>query len=486
MKLNNKLTFLTDLNLKWRLSLLFTVFGSLLLFVILSILYKEFVRIQTYEFDSLLYNYTIDIADSLTPDERGNIILDSAHSKIEQKIFPFNLKRTHLAIFNDNGLLLTENNFLFHQTPNFPRETDIAILYDRGFQVKELNFEGKSFRLINYLFPLNQLNKPLILQAIVPMDVFNIIQERYFSRILIFYPIFIIGIFLFSLWFTHLVLAPLKKIINDTHELKIDKLNERIHLPKAKDELFLLSQTINNLLERIELAFRAQERFVQNASHQLKTPLAIIKNEIYEFENNPTDQELQKKFITSTKEEIHSLITLTNNLLLLSKIDASKGNFVFSQINLDEILLATIKRLTPLALKKDIKLVFNYAGNFEEILPENYIIRGDNDLLGALFYNLLENAIKYSINNDQIEISIEKKSNTIEVIILDHGTGIREEKLSQYFERFYRDENVKGKVEGHGLGLSLSKNVSDLHNAKLILKNHQNPHGTKAMVIFNL
>ena len=262
------------------------------------------------------------------------------------------------------------------------------------------------------------------------------------------------------------------EIINKTKKIEVSNLEDRVPFPHAKDEIWQLADTINHLLSRLQGTFASQERFIQDASHQLKTPLAIIKGELELFRSEKRTEKEMGQFFESMSQEINFLVKLTNDLLILARVDSGADSLLFTRNRLDEIVLTQTSRLSKLASQKKISLQLNFD-SFENVSEDVLSISCDPDLLGVLFYNLIENAIKYSPYESTIRISGINEDDSLLVIVSDEGAGIEEDKIGKIFDRFFRIEGSSKQVMGSGLGLAICKIVADTIDAKLWAQNNQ-------------
>ncbi|MEI7973314.1 MAG: HAMP domain-containing sensor histidine kinase [Bdellovibrio sp.] len=268
----------------------------------------------------------------------------------------------------------------------------------------------------------------------------------------------------FGYWIAGRALQSIRSMTTEVRRISPQDLHTRVSIPVAKGELRDLAQTMNELLNRIERAFVAQERFVADASHQLQTPLALIRAEI---ESEAFKSQLLSSSLRSVLQEVEHMSRLIKDLLMLARAEAGGGSLAFQNFFLDEIVLETLSRLDSVFKRKSIRLMFNIQ---ENNLPRQSI-QGDPELMSTLIYSLLENAAKYSPTNGQVSCTLEIRSTSQKLIVRDEGPGISASELNQVFDRFHRGSAQQ--EPGHGLGLAIAKKVADAHRAKLWVENRE-------------
>ena len=223
---------------------------------------------------------------------------------------------------------------------------------------------------------------------------------------------------------------------------------------------------IDKVANNIESSFRRLKIFNSNVSHELKTPLTIMKGEI---EVALMNDECGEELLNSLLNEINYINEITDKLLFLTKKDSlNKQNF--EEIDIEGIILELFEKYTK-------KISINL-----DIEDEEYYLRGDKTLLMIAISNLIENSIKYGAT--KIDIILKKEKNKIVLKIKDNGIGIPKVKLPFIFDEFYRvDESRNKKVKGFGLGLSIVKSIITLHNGKIKL-NSDGQNGVEAVIEF--
>ncbi len=212
---------------------------------------------------------------------------------------------------------------------------------------------------------------------------------------------------------------------------------------------------IDTIAKQIELTFKKLKNFNSNVSHELKTPLAIMKSEIEVAlmnENKECD-----KLLKNILEEINYINDITEKLLFLTK-NYQQNNF--EKVDLEELIFELYEKYS-----NKIEFTFDFG-------EDDYEITGDKTLLKIALGNIIENSIKYGAN--KINITLKKNKNKIILTIKDNGIGIPKEKLPFIFDEFYRvDESHNKSIKGFGLGLSIVKNILNLHKAKINVKSEK-------------
>ena len=458
--------FLQKISLKLKLTLLFGLIFTGMLTSFSYILYREFSKLQSDEFDTKLYNYAIDVAESLDIDNYGEVEFDPDIIKLNEKILPFALGTSYISVLDINGKVMATSSNANENYILSVSENKLSGVLKKGASYDVLNFKGIPHRVINYLLPVLNIDAPLILQISVPMTTFVNTNKNLIRFFLTSVPIMMLFSSIIGYFFVGRTLLPMLEIINKTKQIEITNLKDRVPVPETKDEIWLLAKTINHLLSRLHESFESQERFIQDASHQLKTPLAILKGELELFKSEVHTEKETAQFFESMSQEINFLIKLTNDLLILAQVDSGATLLDFTKNRLDEIVLTQTSRLSKLAALKNITLRINFD-SFENATDDALSVLCDPDLLGVLFYNLIENGIKYSPENSTILISGINEEGSISVIVSDEGTGINEIEINKIFDRFFRIEGSSKRAMGSGLGLAICKVVADSLGAKL-------------------
>lgn len=261
-------------------------------------------------------------------------------------------------------------------------------------------------------------------------------------------------------------LTPLHKLADDISQRSLSDLSP---IPEAHvfAEVRALTDTINNLLEKLSAAIISQQRFIANAAHQLRTPLAGLKlqAERAQREENILTMRPALSQIQSSADRISHMIT---QLLSLARSSPIEGSHKMEKVDLYDLAKKVCIEWVPKALEKGIEISFDATN-------QSHVVNGDRVLLTELLANLLDNAITYGHKNGHIFVGLTNHP-TLCLSIEDDGPGIHEPESDKIFERFYRIPGSSG--DGCGLGLAIVKEIADLHQVKLSLLS-SNSGGTR-------
>ncbi|WP_284652176.1 sensor histidine kinase [Flavobacterium terrisoli] len=364
---------------------------------------------------------------------------------------------------------------LVEKSPNLKKK---QLTYKPDAPVNELfdtRLDNISVRQIQV--PLYQGTK-IIGYLIVAMSLEDsaMVLHNLFVILLVAYPIILIVLFLIARFIAGRSIKPISSIIETSNVITKDNLKSRIPLPQNRDELFILSHTINNLLDRVENAIEREKQFTSDASHELRTPLAVIKGTLEVLIRKPRNPEEYKEKIDFCISEVNRLNHLVDELLLLARFENQKQTLKIERVSLNAIFLDVISRNTTIIAEKKIKCIANFSKDF--------YINTDSYLLCIIVNNILTNAVKYSKPNDTINFDILESENELICSVSDHGIGIAEEDLQKIFDQFYRSKsNEHPEIKGTGLGLSIVKRLSLLLQIDLQIESKEN-EGTKVILGF--
>jgi two-component system heavy metal sensor histidine kinase CusS len=257
-------------------------------------------------------------------------------------------------------------------------------------------------------------------------------------------------------------LSRIDKIIQKTDEITTQNLEEIIEGGEFNDEYGRLVKTMNEMIKRIRTSIEYMDQFTISASHELKTPLTILRGEIeLALKSNKTPEQY-REILNSNYEETLKLINVVNRLFYLSKFDHSLIKLNKQKISVPSLIKETLQPFKDLAEEKNMHLVYNVNEETDQIID------GDPDLLQQVFVNLIENAIKYGNDKSDIMVNSEPVGEKFQITFTNDCEYISSESLDKLFDRFFRDESSRNKgLGGVGLGLSVVKSIINLHNGRI-------------------
>lgn len=246
------------------------------------------------------------------------------------------------------------------------------------------------------------------------------------------------------------LLQPLKNMSATANRLTVNNLHsERLNVAGTKNELKELAGTMNSMLDRIELSYESQKQFVSDASHELRTPIAVIQgyaNMLARWGMN--DKEVLEESVDAIANEAKSMKDLVEKLLFLSRHDKSTLQLERKLFNMKDVVEEMVRETTMVAENRKVSAP----------ILQNVTVYGDQQALKQAVRIFIDNAVKYSKDGDSIKISCKNDHGTCIVTVEDTGIGMKKEDMNKIFERFYRADTVRnGGVDGHGLGLSIAK-----------------------------
>jgi heavy metal sensor kinase len=264
-----------------------------------------------------------------------------------------------------------------------------------------------------------------------------------------------------GLWLANKAIRPVDRLTRAAERIGRGNLSERVTVPRSHDEIGRLAETFNQMIGRLERAFERERQFTADASHELKTPLAVLRGDIEVALRRERTSEEYKRVLQSSLEEIARLTKLTEDLLTLARSDANEAVLELEDVELDRLASEARAYIAPLANSAGVSLSYNP--------PDSpVIVEGDHKRLKQLLVNLLDNAIKYTSDGGSAKLSLGVENSSAVIEVADTGRGIPSNAVPHIFERFYRQTDPRdSRVTGFGLGLAISKWIVDAHGGSI-------------------
>ncbi len=274
-------------------------------------------------------------------------------------------------------------------------------------------------------------------------------------------PVFVLCAIGGGYWLSRRALVPVDKITERARTIGVSNLSERLAIPNTHDELQRLAETWNGMLERIETAVSRISRFTADASHELRTPVAIIRFAAENALRRMRPEAEYRAALQRIQSESENMTQLIEDLLFLARADVQETLAEHESVELESLVESACLDLTPLAAQKGIALTRK--------LPHSPItVLGDFSGLRRMLLILLDNAIKYTPKGGRVSVAIEQADGQAVLRVEDTGIGIPEEAKARLFQRFFRVDPSRNKeTGGYGLGLAIAQAIVQQHHASI-------------------
>jgi heavy metal sensor kinase len=287
--------------------------------------------------------------------------------------------------------------------------------------------------------------------------------ERVLLLVLLAGPAALAGTAFVGWWLARKALRPVERMTSHAEGIGIERLHERVPVPRAHDEIRHLATTLNAMLDRLELGVREKHRLVADASHELRTPLAVMRAELdvslRADERSPTEREV----LESLREEVDRLSRMAENLLVLAQADEGRLALLTSPVALRDAVEGAVRLLRPLGEAKGVGLVVKCDDGGREAEAE-----ADPERLQQVLRNFLDNAIAFTPPGGAICVEAWAHGDEVGVTVIDDGPGIPAEARAHVFDRFYRADPSRSRDGGgSGLGLAICSEIARAHGGRV-------------------
>jgi signal transduction histidine kinase len=344
------------------------------------------------------------------------------------------------------------------------------------FELFDAKMGDHSIRQIQV--PLHIKNKKIgYIIVAMSLEDSKLVLNNLFDVMCLSFLVILVLLFFIARFFAGRSIKPINVIINTSKIITRDNLRARIPLPKTRDELYVLSKTINNLLNRIEDAIEREKQFTSDASHELRTPLTVIKGTLEVLIRKPRDNKEYEEKINYCINEVDHLNMLVDQLLLLARFENQKQNIKPESVYLNALILDVLTLHSEKINAKKITVKFD--------AEEDFYIKSDTFLVVTILRNIISNAIKYSKSKGEVLILLSKQNEKIVCKISDSGIGIAKEDLANILNPFFRSNSTDHpEIKGTGLGLSIVKRTTELLGIKFKIESEKEV-GTTVILSFS-
>lgn len=449
------------MNIRNKLTFLFIVIVAVISTLASISIYYSSADYRQDDFYNRLMNKAISTAKLLIEVEEVNA---SLLRRIERDN-PLSLPKEKIIIYN------FKNEILFSTDEQLEIKINDQLL-DKIRLEEEVRFKQGDYEILGFLFS-GVYDRFVVITGAV--DIYGLNKLHNLRLILII--VFCASIFVVSIAgyiYAGRALKPISRVVSNVNDISISSLNLRVDEGNGKDEIAQLASTFNEMLDRLESAFKTQKNFIANASHELRTPLTAITGQLEVLLMKDRTSDEYKKSINSILEDIKNLNSIANKLLLLAQTSNQEQDKVFTKLRVDELLWQAREEL--LKHHSDYKIEISLS---EDLDDQHFTIEGDEQLMKTALTNLIENGCKYS-NDHTVYVTLSFQKDKLILSLLDNGIGISPSDLEIVTEPFQLGKNAIT-TSGHGIGLSLVDAILKMHKATFKIKSVLNK-GTEVIV----
>jgi heavy metal sensor kinase len=472
-------------SIKFEISILYSlilgvilVIFSLVLFIIFDSIYTEFAHDlqlkargihQTVQAYNDVFNQE---ADSLkTAVERTISLKRESPLKVKssriskewlKKSEELDLKDDYINFISPNGESLGHSSNLspdlidlFSKSAAYPKDDSDSIL-------KKINYQNQKIWIINYPF-VDRMGEQYLIQVGVTQAPITQLLQNWLYAIALSIPIILLLTNFIGRVLAERILKQVNEMTDMARKITYQDLSLKVKSKHFDEEMQHLAEAFNDMIYRLEKSFKHIEQFSFHVAHELKTPLTIIRGESeLALKKERTVDEYKQTIVTTIEESVRMLKTV-EDLLLLSKVDYQPGVFKMEELDFTQFFKDVFEQTKMLARPKNITIQFS--------VPKNIILtmKADAVHLRRLFFNLIDNALKFTPAGGQVRLKARTDGTRIIVSVSDTGPGIPEEDLPKIFERFFSGDHEAG---GSGLGLSIAKSIAHVHGGDIEVESH--------------
>ena len=385
---------------------------------------------------------------------------DSPINKLQEEVnetYAIEHPGDYLEVYAENGELIYRSAFLqAHQSELLPLDQVKRPI------LKNRKINGRHFRFILQKLDIN--GHVYTVQMGVPAEDAVETLHQFRSYLLMFAPLLLLAAAGGGYWLSRRALAPVDALVRTARQVSGTNLNSRLQKLQTGDELQRLADTLNEMLDRIESAFLRITEFTADASHELRTPVSLIRTEAELALRRSRGEAEYKESLRHILVEAERTTVLIEQLLSLARADSGRETLRLHPVDLRQTLRSVVEGWQQVATIRNLQ----FSASLD--VPD-FFVMGDETLLRRLVDILLDNAFKYTSAPGSVHLSLEPKGDSAVITVRDSGVGIAEEEQSKIFERFYRVDKARSRVQGGaGLGLAIAQWVVTQHRGSIAVE----------------
>jgi heavy metal sensor kinase len=453
----------TKLSIKKKL-LIYSFFIQIIILSIFSFSLYKAIEISTLDkFQATLKVIILDVTDDLKEKET---ISDAVLNEEKE----YNFEPLYIRILDNN----THKKII--QTTNFPEDIENDDIYLNKLKENIITFEEQNNYLLSRIKIDFNNSQKVIIEVATTKDMLWSHLDNLLYILSFIIPIVLIFAIIGGNFLIYKSFTPIEKVLEELKNITATDLSARLKSSNNQDEINELITEINNLLGRLESSFERISQFSSDASHELKTPLTIIKGEMEIALRKDRNIEEYKQSLKTSLDEVIVIEKTINDLLFLAKNEKDLILENMEVLYFDEIIDESINEVKNFAKLNNIKIKFD--------LIETSEFHGYSNLLKIAIKNILKNAIQFSHNNSEIIVKSYKEKDFFNISIQDFGIGIPLNEQEKIFEKFYRTDKSRSKNSGGtGLGMSIVKKIIHIHKGYIKVESIENI-GTTIFISF--
>lgn len=469
-----------------QLTLWYTVVSTGLIIIFGVIFYSTLQQLLASSFDTTLQQLSQQAADSITV-QHGKITVHEIMDELEE------LDATAVTIdtFDDDSIsdtvepdqgpavtlpthdtdilvrVLDIHDTVIFTSPDFrkltmPAQSLTQPLKGVPWEGTVVGSDGQPIRLYSTMLVYNK-HIVGVIQVGQSLASLNIRLQHILLGLIITTPFILLLSGIGSYWLAGRAFRPIQRLAYTAHEIGARDLHQRVPVPLARDEVQDLAVIFNQMIERLERAFAQQRRFVADASHELRTPVAVVRNMTEVALSQPSSSEDYVMVLQEVNAESERLGRLINDLLALARVDEGQVQLDHDPVRLDLLAADVVASLEPLAVERKVIL---RTGKLDPAT-----VLGDAARLIQVIMSLVDNALIYTNAGGSVTVAVETCESHAHLSVQDTGIGIAQEDIEHIFERFYRADRARSKVVGgSGLGLALVEWMVQAHKGTVSVK----------------
>jgi heavy metal sensor kinase len=360
----------------------------------------------------------------------------------------------YLQVYAGNGNWVYQSEFMRAHplAPVEPRQIQGLSFEDQWMGGKPLRFATKQFEVSGHSYAVQ--TGVLIADVVDTLAMFRL-------YLLMFAPLLLLAAAAGGYWLSRRALAPVDAIVETARQITGTNLGSRLEKLATGDELQRLSDTLNEMLDRIESAFRRVTEFTADASHELRTPVSLIRTEAELALRRSRGEADYQESLQHILREAERTSALIEELLALARADSGRESLKMNALNVRDTLRNAAEGWRPVAAMCGLE----FRGHLS---AGDLFVMADENALRRVVNILLDNAFKYTAPPGTVELALERKDDKAVIVVRDTGVGIAPEEQAKIFERFYRVDKARSReTQGAGLGLSIAQWIVERHGGAI-------------------